>query len=104
MSDDPQMQPAAAVAPAADWPPPLNEVMRHAHVARVMWGAAVLDNLLATLLAHSLPNLSRRMHERLFEGYGPLGNFAPRLDMAFAMGLSARSCARTWCTSRTCAI
>ena len=52
-----------------------------------MWGAAMLDSLLLTLLIHSLPNLSRRMQERLFEGYGPLGNFAPRLDMAFAMGL-----------------
>jgi len=87
MSDDPHSQPNAAILPTADWPPPLTEVMRNAHVAQVMWGAAVLDNLLATLLAHSLPNLSRRMRERLFEGYGPLGNFAPRLDMAFAMGL-----------------
>jgi len=86
MSDDPQSPPAAALSPA-DRPPPLSEVMRNAHVAQVMWGAAVLDNLLATLLAHSLPNLSRRMRERLFEGYGALGNFAPRLDMAFAMGL-----------------
>jgi hypothetical protein len=52
-------------------------MVRNAHVAQVMWGAAVLDNLLVTLLTHSLPNLSRRLRERLFEGYGPLGYFAP---------------------------
>jgi Mannitol repressor len=85
MDEDSQSTPARS--PVADWTAPPAEIARNAHVAQVMWGAAVLDNLLVTLLAHSLPNLSRRMRERLFEGYGPLGNFAPRLDMAFAMGI-----------------
>jgi hypothetical protein len=87
MSEDSQSGRADAALPAFEWATPPAETMRHAHVAQVMWGAAMLDNLLATLLTHSLPNLSRRLREKLFEGYGPLGNFAPCLDMAFAMGI-----------------
>lgn len=86
MSENPETSPKSTSA-AADWAAAPAEIVRNAHVAQVMWGAAMLDNLLLTLLMHSLPNLSRRMQERLFEGYGPLGNFAPRLDMAFAMGV-----------------
>jgi hypothetical protein len=87
MPEDPESAPATPELPSVDWAAPPAELVRNAHVAQVMWGAAVLDNLLVTLLAHSLPNLSRRLRERLFEGYGPLGNFVPRLDMAFAMGI-----------------
>ena len=87
MPEDSESAPAAPELPGVDWAAPPAEMVRNAHVAQVMWGAAVLDNLLVTLLTHSLPNLSRRLRERLFEGYGPLGNFAPRLDMAFAMGI-----------------
>jgi hypothetical protein len=66
MAEDSQSTPAAL--PVADWTAPPAEIAKNAHVAQVMWGAAVLDNLLVTLLAHSLPKLSRRMRERLFEG------------------------------------
>jgi hypothetical protein len=78
MPEDSESAPAAPELPSADWAAPPTEMVRNAHVAQVMWGAAVLDNPLVTLLVHSLPNLSRRLRERLFEGYGPLGNFALR--------------------------
>src|SRR3981081_885619 len=87
MPEDSESAPAAPEWPGVGWGTPPGEMVRNAHVAQVMWGAAVLDNLLVTLLTHSLPNLSRRLRERLFEGYGPLGNFAPRLGMACAVGI-----------------
>ena len=103
MSADSSSDQIVSVSPAIDWATPPAETLKNAHVAQVMWGAAMLDNLLVTLLTHSLPNLSRRLREKLFEGYGPLGNFAPRLDMAFAMGIIGEKLREDMVHIKTCA-
>lgn len=48
-------------------------------------GAAGMDERLEGALLSKLRPLSREMKARLFDGYGPLANFAAKIDMAYAL-------------------
>ena len=56
------------------------------HSGLAIWGGAIVDSFLADLIAANMPNLSNRMRTKLFEGYGPLGSFAAKIDLAYCMG------------------
>jgi DNA-binding MltR family transcriptional regulator len=55
------------------------------HVAIV--GAASMDRNLERAIQTKMRELSRDMKDRLFDGYGPLSNFAAKIDVAFALGV-----------------
>jgi len=48
-------------------------------------GATGLDEALEGALLTKMRPLSRDMKDRLFDGYGPLANFAAKIDLAFAL-------------------
>jgi hypothetical protein len=54
------------------------------HIATV--GAASLDASLEGALLSKFQPLRNGMKARLFRGYGPLANFASKIDIAFALG------------------
>lgn len=49
--------------------------------------AGLIDDELQKLLLSAMRTLSNKMAERLFEGYGPLKDFAAKIDIAFAFKL-----------------
>ena len=51
-----------------------------------MWGSASVEACLTNLIAIHMPSLSRRMHQKLFVGYGPLSSFSAKLDLAYCLG------------------
>jgi len=48
-------------------------------------GTAALDNSLRAALLTKMRPFSRRMRDRLFEGYGPLATVAAKIDLAYAL-------------------
>ncbi len=68
----------------ANW---ATELARSAHAANAIWGAAMIDDLLGDLIAHSLPNLSAARRKTLFGTEGAISRFSTRIDLANAMGL-----------------
>jgi len=48
-------------------------------------GTAALDNSLRAALLTKMRPLSRRMRDRLFEGYGPLATVAAKIDLAYTL-------------------
>ncbi len=54
----------------------------------VMWGSASVEACLTNLIADHMPSLSRRMHQKLFIGYGPLSSFRPKSTSHIAWGIS----------------
>lgn len=65
----------------------LQELERHSHAAHAIWVAANLEDTLVQILALYMPNLSNRLREKLFRGYGPLSSFSAKIDMAYALDL-----------------
>jgi DNA-binding MltR family transcriptional regulator len=55
----------------------------HAEVAIV--GAAMIEEQLLRALLTKMRRLSRDMHKRLFDGYGPLSSFSGKIDVAYAL-------------------
>jgi hypothetical protein len=53
-----------------------------------MWGSASVEACLTNLIADHMPSLSRRMHHKLFIGYGPLSGFRPKSTSHIAWGIS----------------
>jgi DNA-binding MltR family transcriptional regulator len=49
--------------------------------------AAELDNALQLAILAKMCRLSSDMKERIFDGYGPLNNFAAKIDIAYALGI-----------------
>jgi DNA-binding MltR family transcriptional regulator len=54
-----------------------------AHLAIVT--TAALEELLEKALLTQMRPLSRKIKDRLFEGYGPMANFSPKIDLAYAL-------------------
>ena len=57
----------------------------HAGVAIV--GAALVEEEVLRALITKMRALSRTMHKRLFDGYGPLSSFSGKIDVAYALGI-----------------
>jgi hypothetical protein len=53
-------------------------------------GAAGMDERLEGALLSKLRPLSREMKGRIFDGYGPLANFAAKIDMAYALEIISK--------------
>lgn len=56
----------------------------------VIIGAAQLDSALEAALLTKMCQLSRDMKDDIFDGHGPLNNFAAKILMAYALGLISR--------------
>lgn len=72
----------------------LADLEQHGHAAHAVLVASILESRLATLLAAYMPNLSNRMQEKLFSGYGPLSSFSAKIDLAYALDLIPESLRR----------
>jgi len=58
-----------------------------AQSAFAIWSAAIIEDYLANVLAFYMPNLSNRLREKLFSGYGPFSSFSAKIDVAYTLGL-----------------
>jgi DNA-binding MltR family transcriptional regulator len=56
------------------------------HPGAAMLLSARLEKTLEWIIQVNMPHLSNRMKPRLFEGYGPLGSFSAKIDIARAFG------------------
>lgn len=67
------------------------ELIQHtalqAHSGVVLVRTSVLDANLEILIQLRMPNLSNRLREKLFEGYGPVATFSAKIDIAYAFGI-----------------
>ncbi|MCF3628642.1 MltR family transcriptional regulator [Thalassospiraceae bacterium LMO-SO8] len=64
----------------------LLDLGRNGHAAHAIWVASNIEENLSNLLFLCMPNLSKRLREKLFTGYGPLGSFSAKIDIAYALG------------------
>jgi DNA-binding MltR family transcriptional regulator len=56
------------------------------HAGQALLGAAILDSWLrAAILTKMRPKLSKIKQDRLFDGFGPLAEFAAKIEVAFAL-------------------
>ena len=72
----------------------LDDLEQHSHAAHAVLVASILESRLATLLSMYMPNLSNRLREKLFNGYGPLSSFSAKIDVAYALDLIPESLRR----------
>ncbi|MCK1567483.1 hypothetical protein IVB08_26590 [Bradyrhizobium sp. 173] len=65
----------------------LHKLLAKGHASEVLLTAAILDQeLRGAILQKMRPDLSEKKQERLFEGYGPLAEFAAKIEVAYALG------------------
>jgi hypothetical protein len=57
--------------------------------ATVLVACAVLDAELERALKVTMRPMNSAMHSRLFEGYGPLSSFSSKIDLAYALNITA---------------
>lgn len=60
-----------------------------AHI--VIIGSAMRDESLGRALQNKMQLLSRELRDRTFDGYGPLSNFAAKIDIAYALVLCRKT-------------
>jgi DNA-binding MltR family transcriptional regulator len=58
---------------------------RMTHASIVIAAAAILDSKLERALKRAMQPLSKKLYERLFDGFGPLSSFASKIVMAYAL-------------------
>ena len=68
---------------------------KQTHAGTAIGLAAMLEQLVSVILVRNMPHLSNRLEPRLFEGYGPLGSFSAKIDVAFALGFITADESRT---------
>jgi hypothetical protein len=61
------------------------EVSRRTDTAYVIVSATILEDLLEQALLANMRALSNTAYRELFRGYGPLRDFRPKIDLAFAL-------------------
>ncbi len=59
----------------------------HSQAGFVMWAAATFDNGLEDELIAKMKQLSNEMRKRIFKSYGPLANFAAKIDLCLAFDI-----------------
>ena len=62
-------------------------LMKLAHASIVLTRTAQVEAVLQRLLETRMPNLSNRLREKLFTGYGPFSSLSAKIDTLFAMGM-----------------
>ena len=65
----------------------IRKVFKQTHAGVALSGAALVDQALEVTLVGRMPQLNRAMHDKLFQGYGPLSSFSAKIDVAFALAL-----------------
>lgn len=65
----------------------LDLLAQDGHAAHAIWVASRLEESVGELIRLYMPNLSNRLRERLFKGYGPLSSFSAKIDIAYALDL-----------------
>jgi DNA-binding MltR family transcriptional regulator len=55
----------------------------------IIW-ASILDNALELAILTKMHHLSRDIKDRIFDGYGPLSNFAAKIAIAYALEIIPR--------------
>jgi DNA-binding MltR family transcriptional regulator len=65
----------------------LSALRSRTHAGTVIVASAQIENVLEKLLLARMRSLTKKEHERLFRGYGPLSGFAAKTDMAYALKL-----------------
>jgi DNA-binding MltR family transcriptional regulator len=84
---------SAVTDPLPDLPEPdeisdvIKDLIQHTQTATAVSLASRMENWIEFLLKEEMPNLSSRLTERLFTGYGPLSSFSGKIDISFALGL-----------------
>ena len=91
--DDANKQLGAAMTEAKDTSKPILanafiRAERQSHSAIVFHAIAILEYDLERCLKRSFRELNADMQKRLFGAYGPVGTFAAKIDMAYALGIT----------------
>ena len=63
----------------------IKKLQARTHAEVVLVSAAMLEEQVRRVLLTRMRKLSGEMHKRLFDGYGPLGSFSGKIDLAFAL-------------------
>lgn len=58
-----------------------------AHAGHALLAAALLDQELEATILTKMRPLSKKKHDRLFLGFGPLSELAAKIELAYALGL-----------------
>jgi len=59
---------------------------KQTHTGTALLLSAMLEQFLVLIFENNMPHLSNRLKPKLFEGYGPLGSFSAKIDIAYALG------------------
>jgi DNA-binding MltR family transcriptional regulator len=63
------------------------EVHQYIQPALAIWVSCIIEDALENALVEKMRPLSKKFKERLFENYGPLGSFASKIDIAYALSI-----------------
>ncbi|MBR1196223.1 hypothetical protein JQ634_27790 [Bradyrhizobium sp. AUGA SZCCT0240] len=65
----------------------LHKLSIKGHAGQALLSAAILDQELRTAILKKMrPKLANKKQERLFDGFGPLSEFAAKIEVAYALG------------------
>ncbi|QRM45353.1 hypothetical protein [Rhizobium sp. BG4] len=79
--EEPDSQPVSDLAKLFEIPPD------YSHAAKVLMVATLLERVLEQILQAQMPNLSGKLKEKIFSGYGPFSTFSAKIDVSQALGL-----------------
>jgi DNA-binding MltR family transcriptional regulator len=57
----------------------------------VVTSVSILEEVLEATLLSRMPAIDKKMHTRLFKGYGPLSSMAAKTDICFVLGVLSKS-------------
>jgi DNA-binding MltR family transcriptional regulator len=64
----------------------MHDLWTKSHAGHALLSAAILDQELRTAILKKMrPGLSNKKQERIFEGFGPLSEFAAKIELAYAL-------------------
>jgi hypothetical protein len=65
----------------------MHDLWTKGHAGQALLASAILDQKLRTAILKKLkPGLSNNKQERIFDGFGPLSEFAAKIEIAYALG------------------
>ena len=69
----------------------IGNIRKRTHAQYAVIGAAIIEEQLFEMLLTKMRPLSRKMKERLFDGYGPLSTFSAKIDLSYALQILSKS-------------
>ena len=69
----------------------LNNLQLRMHAGIAVLGAAIADQQLEDAILTKMHKLSRKLHDELFTGYGPLSSLSSKIALAYALDLIDRT-------------